>query len=269
VARARTGDKRAWDALAERYAPLIWSICRRYRLSGVGAACAVSMLAVVLAGVRRRREEHLAQMTAIAQASQLALMPPLPPQISGINIAARYRSATPGAWAGGDLYEIIPTGHGIRVIIGDVRGRGLDAVLLARHVLSAFRRSAVAAPALDHVAGEVSRAIKPHLGEEDFVTAALAQLAPGGELTVVNCGHHPPLLHHGGALRPLAGQTAALPLGLEDDFTASPRAGGPVTGSCSTPTGLSKAATSTGTSSRKTRSPRRFSPPTATRRWMR
>lgn len=33
VARARSGDKRSWDALVERYAPLIWSICRRYRLS--------------------------------------------------------------------------------------------------------------------------------------------------------------------------------------------------------------------------------------------
>ena len=32
VARARGGDKRAWDALVERYAPLIWSICRKYRL---------------------------------------------------------------------------------------------------------------------------------------------------------------------------------------------------------------------------------------------
>ena len=33
VTRARGGDKRAWDALVERYAPLIWSICRKYRLS--------------------------------------------------------------------------------------------------------------------------------------------------------------------------------------------------------------------------------------------
>jgi DNA-directed RNA polymerase specialized sigma24 family protein len=32
VTRARAGDKRAWDALVERYAPLIWSICRQYRL---------------------------------------------------------------------------------------------------------------------------------------------------------------------------------------------------------------------------------------------
>jgi RNA polymerase sigma factor (sigma-70 family) len=32
VARAKDGDKQAWDALIERYAPLIWSICRRHRL---------------------------------------------------------------------------------------------------------------------------------------------------------------------------------------------------------------------------------------------
>jgi len=33
VTRARDGDKAAWDELVERYAPLVWSICRRYRLS--------------------------------------------------------------------------------------------------------------------------------------------------------------------------------------------------------------------------------------------
>ena len=33
VIRARHGDQRAWDTLVERYAPLVWSICRSYRLS--------------------------------------------------------------------------------------------------------------------------------------------------------------------------------------------------------------------------------------------
>jgi RNA polymerase sigma factor (sigma-70 family) len=37
VGRARNGDKQAWDALVERYAPLIWSICRRHRLGGADA----------------------------------------------------------------------------------------------------------------------------------------------------------------------------------------------------------------------------------------
>lgn len=37
VTRARKGDQQAWDALVERYAPLIWSICRRYRLDRADA----------------------------------------------------------------------------------------------------------------------------------------------------------------------------------------------------------------------------------------
>lgn len=186
----------------------------------VAGVCAVSAMAVVVAVMRRRREERLARMTAIAEATQRALLPPLPPQMTGITIAARYRSATHEASVGGDFYEIIPTGHGTRVIIGDVRGKGLDAVLLAGQVLSAFRRSAVAVPAIEQVAGEIGRAIRPHLGEEDFVTAALAQITLTGELTIVNCGHHPPLLRHCGDLRPLTDGKVTLPLGLEDDFTA-------------------------------------------------
>ena len=37
VARAKGGDRQAWDALVERYAPLIWSICRRYQLDRTDA----------------------------------------------------------------------------------------------------------------------------------------------------------------------------------------------------------------------------------------
>ena len=38
VIRARGGDERAWAALVERYAPLIWSLCRRYRLDTTDTA---------------------------------------------------------------------------------------------------------------------------------------------------------------------------------------------------------------------------------------
>jgi RNA polymerase sigma factor (sigma-70 family) len=37
VARARDGDVQAWDELVERYSPLIWSICRKYRLADADA----------------------------------------------------------------------------------------------------------------------------------------------------------------------------------------------------------------------------------------
>jgi RNA polymerase sigma factor (sigma-70 family) len=37
VALARAGDKQAWNALVERYAPLLGAICRRYRVAGADA----------------------------------------------------------------------------------------------------------------------------------------------------------------------------------------------------------------------------------------
>jgi RNA polymerase sigma factor (sigma-70 family) len=37
VNRARNGDRQAWDALVDRYAPLVWSICRRHRLEAADA----------------------------------------------------------------------------------------------------------------------------------------------------------------------------------------------------------------------------------------
>jgi RNA polymerase sigma factor (sigma-70 family) len=38
VRRAQKGDKQAWDSLIERYAPLVWSICRSSRLGRADAA---------------------------------------------------------------------------------------------------------------------------------------------------------------------------------------------------------------------------------------
>src|SRR5580700_10836641 len=37
VTHAANGDQRAWDALVDRYAPLIWSICREHSLSDADA----------------------------------------------------------------------------------------------------------------------------------------------------------------------------------------------------------------------------------------
>jgi RNA polymerase sigma factor (sigma-70 family) len=50
VTRASTGDKQAWDALVERYAPLIWSICGRYRLGRADAEAVGQSVWLRLAG---------------------------------------------------------------------------------------------------------------------------------------------------------------------------------------------------------------------------
>ena len=37
VRRAQDGEQRAWDEIVERFAPLLWGICRRFRLSDADA----------------------------------------------------------------------------------------------------------------------------------------------------------------------------------------------------------------------------------------
>ena len=37
VLRARAGEQRAWDEIVERFAPLVWGICMRHRLSPADA----------------------------------------------------------------------------------------------------------------------------------------------------------------------------------------------------------------------------------------
>jgi phosphoserine phosphatase RsbU/P len=79
-------------------------------------------LAMVLAEVRVRRERRLRHMTDIAETAQRALLRRMPRSIGSLGFAARYRSATQEAFVGGDLYEVVETEAGVRVIVGDVRG---------------------------------------------------------------------------------------------------------------------------------------------------
>ena len=105
------------------------------RLIGV---IVIGALALVLAEVRVRRERRLRHMTDIAETAQRALLRRMPRSIGSLGFAARYRSATEEAFVGGDLYEVVQTEAGVRVIVGDVRGKGLDAVQLAATVLTGF-----------------------------------------------------------------------------------------------------------------------------------
>jgi serine phosphatase RsbU (regulator of sigma subunit) len=157
-------------------------------------AVGLAGLAVVLANIRARRERALHQMTAIAEFVQLALLRPMPDAIGPLTFAARYVSATEGALVGGDLYEVAESPDGVRMIVGDVRGKGLDAVQLAATVLAAFRRAAIMESSLTAVAMDLDNVVTAVVGDEDFVTAVLVEFHDDNTLAVVNCGHHPPLL---------------------------------------------------------------------------
>src|SRR5690348_8811890 len=152
----------------------------------------IGALAVSLAVVRVRRERKLLRMTAIAEAAQRALLRPMPSSIGSLGLAARYVSATREALVGGDLYGVVETPDGVRVIVGDARGKGLDAVQMAATVLAGFRHAATREPSLKAVATDLDNVVTSVAGDEDFVTAVLAEFHDDHSVTLVNCGHHPP-----------------------------------------------------------------------------
>lgn len=182
------------------------------RLVLIAVATGVAALA---AGVRERRDRELLEVTGVAEVAQEAILRPLPSQVGTVALAGRYRSAAQSARVGGDFYDVASTPHGVRVVVGDVRGKGLDAVRVAAAVLGSFREAAHSAgPDLATVARVVSDAVDRHREAEDFVTAVFVQLDAEGRGQVVRCGHPAPLVLGPHATRAVAVEPEQPPLGL-------------------------------------------------------
>ncbi|HET7357178.1 MAG TPA: PP2C family protein-serine/threonine phosphatase [Nocardioidaceae bacterium] len=160
----------------------------------VATTAILGALAVVLSMVRVRRERDLQRMTVIAEYVERAILRPMPPSLRSIRLAAGYRSATTEALVGGDLYEVLDTPHGVRIIVGDVCGKGLEAVHLTLTVVAAFRRAAFAEANLADIARNLDASVATVATDEDFVTAVLGEFHDDHTISWVNCGHHSPLL---------------------------------------------------------------------------
>ncbi|ADU05670.1 MULTISPECIES: PP2C family protein-serine/threonine phosphatase [Micromonospora] len=193
-------------AVAERGSPLVTVV----NVTAVGVATAI---AAATAAIRQRQADRIAELSRLASVAQQAVLRPLGPQVGTLAVAARYISSTATAEIGGDLYEVMDTPYGVRMIIGDVRGKGLDAVRLASIVLGSYRHVAYERADLRAVVTDLDRAVARNVGDEDFVTAALIE-ERGGTLTIVNCGHPSPLLLRRGAVIPLEPPAPAPPLGF-------------------------------------------------------
>ncbi|WP_181387254.1 PP2C family protein-serine/threonine phosphatase [Streptomyces sp. Act143] len=169
-------------------------------------------LAVLDAARHTGDADALARATEVAQASQNAILRPMSAQLGGIEVCARPRCAVEGATVCGDLYDVVHTPYGVRLLVGDVRGHGLDALRTTAATIGAFKDLAYLTPGLADLATALDARLTPELGPEDFVTAVLAEFAPG-EVRLVNCGHPAPIRagKQVGLLEPLE---PAPPLGL-------------------------------------------------------
>src|SRR3954451_24533724 len=170
-------------------------------------------LAVETAHAFRDHSGRLAGVTRVAESAYHAIPATPPPQIGPVALAARYVSTAAEALIGGDLFEVVERPGAVRLLIGDVRGKGLDAVRTATVVLGEFRAAAADIDDLADVAVQIDRRVRRYLTDEDFVTAALAEIGADGRFSLVCCGHPPVLLLTSDGVVAIEAESS-LPLGL-------------------------------------------------------
>ena len=156
----------------------------------------------------------------IARTLQQSLLPPEPPAIDGVDLAARYRPAGEGIEVGGDFYDAFEIGDGEwTVALGDVVGKGPDAAALMGMVRHTIRAAAIRERAPARVLGMVNAAVGRQTSEEQFCTAVAARLRPQDHQVVVwisVAGHPSPVvLRADGSLQWIRGAGALL--GVFDD----------------------------------------------------
>ncbi|MFD1831097.1 PP2C family protein-serine/threonine phosphatase [Streptomyces desertarenae] len=195
---------------------LLWTLRGSTALASV-AGVAVAGLAA--AAVRQRREAELASVRSIAEVAQRVLLRPVPRAAGHLRVAVSYTSAVAEARIGGDLYEVVNSPSGVRVIVGDVQGKGLEAVETAAVVLAAFREAAYDEPDLTAVSARLERSVNRHMPAERFVTAVLAEAHEDRSVTLLNHGHPSPLVVRAdGTAHPAEPPETSPPLGMGLDL---------------------------------------------------
>ncbi|MDT0308602.1 PP2C family protein-serine/threonine phosphatase [Streptomyces sp. DSM 44917] len=181
-------------------------------------------LAVIASWLRGRAQALLGRVVDAAEATRLAVLRPIPPGSGGLESASAYLAADVETRVGGDFFDVQPSPHGTRVLLGDVQGKGTSAVDAAAALLGSFREAAFYEAALAVVAQRLESRMRRHnvyageLGqtEERFATAVLVGFPPRDEgwVELVNFGHAGPLaIGPDGQVRALP-EGAGTPLGL-------------------------------------------------------
>ncbi|RAJ79831.1 stage II sporulation protein E [Streptomyces sp. PsTaAH-137] len=242
--RARIRDPRRFRRVLMLGLPTVWGAvaisykfaCPLAQQTGLGARIVSSAVFFVVGTglilhARHGLLRELRQMRAVAGAAQSVLLRPLPPRLDGLALAAGQLSADRGASIGGDLYDVVATDHGVRIVMGDVRGHGLAALATVGAVLGSFREAAHDESELGGVLRRLERAHARHLrqrsrdehpaaggGEpenplaEEFVTVLLLEIRQDGAVHALNCGHPWPYLLRPGAVRRAEQLTGGDPL---------------------------------------------------------
>jgi len=151
-------------------------------------------------------EEH----TRTANALQAALLPAALPTVDGVELAARYHTASPGLLVGGDFYDAFQLADGSLVcVIGDVCGKGAEAAAVTGMSRDLIRLLLRDGHSLIATLQRLNRALIEDAVSSRFCTVALTRLTgTSQELDVQIClaGHPEPVLLRADGTTELVGE---------------------------------------------------------------
>ncbi len=139
-------------------------------------------------GHKRQMEEEL----ALARRIQERLMPLLPPDLPGFEIASLHE---PSRQVSGDLYGHFPgPGGSAWLWVADVSGKGLGPGLLMATMQAYLDAWADSSADPGPLADRLSRTLARHTSRNRFITAFLLRTEADGVVHYCNAGHNPGLL---------------------------------------------------------------------------
>ncbi len=155
------------------------------------------------------------QQKDFAETMQRSLLPVDPPAAGGIEIGHVYESSA-RVDVGGDVYDVLRLEDGrLAVCLGDVAGKGIQAVADMAMTKYAFRALARSHPEPAAFLTQVNDVVVEEIAPGKFVTMVYALVDPAaGEIACASAGHPPPrLVSREGAVSALG--TSGLALGVE------------------------------------------------------
>ncbi|WP_431037692.1 PP2C family protein-serine/threonine phosphatase [Streptomyces sp. P6-2-1] len=185
----------------------------------VTAVALISLALVLYSRARTRRDSELARVRVMAEATNDVLLRPPPERLGPLRLGSEYRAAGEVAQIGGDFYGVVRTRGGTRLLIGDVRGKGLAALDDTALLLGAFRSVSHLGLSLPGLAAHLDAALEWSNEQkgagEDFATALLVDVPDAGEeVLLLSCGHPPPYVMRASGPESLESTRPAPPLGL-------------------------------------------------------
>lgn len=130
---------------------------------------------------------------AIARNIQLMLLPQSLPEISGVEIDARYVSSHT---IGGDLYDVIPLGdRRFGIAVADVSGKGIPGAMVMAICRTHLHRLAQSEESPAKVLCELNHAMTGEVKQDMYVTVLYAVVdLEASQIKVARAGHERPLL---------------------------------------------------------------------------